>query len=389
MLFRFLLSDPNGDIALSPEDLKQPFLTGPSEKHPFLTLKDYFGALQAFATLDDSRLLLQALEKQDLQDTHSLADFREVLIRSEKHGAFYHIASLELSGPGKKCKFAVTTALSGPAKASLVEEFSILQKLASLHPDFLPQVFCREAVAWETDSGAAEFLMVLGEWLDSYHEWHISGAPGANRQEIQLWDYAAGYRFLSDAESYELLRQAAYILTYYYDQASFCQIYPWHHGAGDFVIKADHGALSVKLITARQYEPLVHFDGQEETDRLVAAIQFLLNLCLRMRLDRRDGVGGPAWLDDFAVPAAVEGFFAGLSATAATNRFMLGSVADFLEIMQSFDSREIFDMYESLLEIYAEEDQDDFRLIQARLSAHAEKLHEALQNYSLPEPQGL
>jgi hypothetical protein len=54
--------------------------------------------------------------------------------------------------------------------------------------------------------------------------------------------------------------------------------------------------------------------------------------------------------------------------------------------MQSFDTREIFDMYESLLEIYAEEDQDDFRLIQKKLADHAAELHEALQSFSLEKP---
>ena len=386
MRFRFLLSDPDGDLVLSPEDLQQPFLTGPSEKHPFLTLEDYFGALQAFIVLNDGAHLRSALKKQLLADIQDLAAIPEVLIRSEKHGAFYHIASIELTGLEKKCKFAVTTALSEPAKASLMEEFAILQNLAGLNPDYLPVVFHRDSVTCRTGFGTAEFLMVLGEWLDSYHEWHACAAPASSRQEIQLWDYAEGYRLLSAAESFELLRQAAYILTNYYDQGSFCQIYPWHHGAGDFVLKAAPGGLSVKLITARQYEPLVHFDGEEEADRLVAAIHFLLNLCLRVRLDRLAGVGDPAWLDDFAVTAAVEGFFAGLAATVAADRFLLGSAEDFLEILQAFDAREIFEMYESLLEIYAEEDQDDFHLIQAKLPDHAVKLHEVLQNFSLEKP---
>ena len=44
---------------------------------------------------------------------------------------------------------------------------------------------------------------------------------------------------------------------------------------------------------------------------------------------------------------------------------------------------EISDMYTSLLEIYAGEDQDDFRLIQAELADHVEELHETLQSFSL------
>ena len=382
MRFRYLLSDQHGDIELCKEDIEQPFLISPSEKHPFLTLADYFGALQKFIMPDDGNILHSVLKKQ-----HALADITEIIIRSEKHGAFYHIASVEIVGPGENSKFAITTALSESARTSLDEEYFILQQLAEINSEFIPKNYGKESVKWQTGSGSKEFLMVLGEWLDGYHEWHASVDPESGDRKIHLWDYTNGYRFLTNAESYELLRQVAYILTFYYDQVSLCQIYPWHHGAGDFVAKAEAaGAISVKLITARQYEPLVQFDQAEEADRLVATIHFLLNLTLRIRLDRLDGVGEPAWLDEFSVDAAVAGFFAGLAATQVEDRLLLGPIAEFLEIMQSFDAQEIFDMYESLLEIYAEEDQDDFSLIQAKLSDHTAELHETLQSFSLGKP---
>ena len=378
MRFRFLLSDQHGDIALSAEDLEQPFLINPSEKHPFLTLADYFGALQQFIVQDDGKVL-----KSVLKERHALADISEVILRSEKHGAFYHIASVEIIGPNKKTKLAVTTALSETARSFLAEEAIILQQLSGIAADFLPTIYCKESLTWQADSGSEKFFMVLGEWLDGYHEWHLSDDPDSGERRIQLWDYENGYRFLSDSESYEVVRQAAFILTNYYDQATFRQIYPWHHGAGDFIVKADPEGVSVKLITARQHQPLVHFEQAEEADRLVAAIQFLLNLCLRMRLDRLDGVGEPAWMGVFAVHAAVNGFFDGLAATQAQDRLSIGPIEDFLKIMQSFETKEIYDMHESLLEIYAEEDQDDFRLIQAKLPGHAAELHEVLQGFSL------
>ena len=391
MHFQFVLSDPHGDIELSPEDLDQPFLISPEEQHPFLTLADYFGALQNFILFNNGNALCSALKKQGLQADLTLPDISGVLIRSEKHGAFYHIASVEIIGTGENVtfansKFAITTALSESARTSLDEEYFIFQQLSEITPDFIPKMYCKESISWTTDFGSEEFLVVLGEWLDGYHEWHASDDPKSGNRKIHLWDYENGYRFLSDTESYELLLQAASILTYYYDPGSFCQIYPWHHGAGDFVVKADSNAISVKLITARQYEPLVQFDGEEEADRLVATIHFLLNLALRMRLDRIDGVGQPAWLGAFAVHAAVEGFFTVLAATQVKNKLTRGPAAEFLEIMQSFDAGEISDMYTSLLEIYAEEDQDDFRLIQAELADHVAELHETLQSFSLGNP---
>ena len=383
MHFQFLLSGPHGDIELSPGDLAQPFLISPEEHHPFLKLADYFGALQEFIMLQEGSLLCAALQKQGLPADMNPDDITEVIIRSEKHGAYYHVASAEIIGPGVKSKCAVTTAVSESAKRSLQAEYEILQKLFQIMPDYLPQLFYRETVVRQTEAGAAEFIMVLGEWLEGYHEWHVSHAPQTEKQAIRLWDYAKGYRYLSDVESYEMLRQVAAILTYYYDQCSFCQIYPWHHGAGDFIVKPESGAISVKLITARQYEPLVYFAGEAPADRLVGAIHFLLNMSLRIRLDRLDGVGEPVWLEEFAVQAAIDGFFTGLRTTAAANRLMIGPAADFLEIMQSFDPQEIFDMYGSLLQIYADEDQDDFRLIQSKLPEHASQLHEALQEFTL------
>jgi hypothetical protein len=383
MHFRYLLSDPHGDIELTPEDLEQPFLISPDERHSFLTLADYFGALQSFILSGDGNVLRKAFQKKRLSKDISLSDFSDILIRSEKHGAFYHIASVEIIGSVENNKFAVTTALSESAKESLAEEFVILQQLNDMSGNFLPEIYCQETVDWKTPSGSEKFLMVLAEWLDGYHEWHVSEDPETGVRKINLWDYENGYRLLSDAESFELLRQAAFILTYYYDQSSFCQIYPWHHGAGDFVVKEEDGALSVKLITARQYEPLVHFDQPEETDRLIATIHFLLNLVLRMRLDRIDGVAEPAWLGTFAILAAVDGFFGGLVATQDSDRLKIGPATEFLEIMQSFDTQEIYDMYASLLEIYAEEDQDDFRLIEDKLADHAVELQEVLQGFSL------
>ena len=92
MLFRYLISDPDNDIELLPEDLDQPFLTGPGEEHPFLTLKDYFTALEQFISGSDGTLLQAALEALKLVETGERGGLTEIIIRSEKHGAFFHSA---------------------------------------------------------------------------------------------------------------------------------------------------------------------------------------------------------------------------------------------------------------------------------------------------------
>jgi len=45
---------------------------------------------------------------------------------------------------------------------------------------------------------------------------------------------------------------------------------------------------------------------------LEALLIFFLNLSIRMRIDRIDGVGEMVWADDIAVQGTIDGFFKGL-----------------------------------------------------------------------------
>jgi len=379
MHFRFLLSDPQGDIELDPEFLDQPFLLSPTEKHPFLSLGDYFKAIKEMLLQDNGHALVTALTTNPKQQIKP-ADISEVRIRSEKHGAFYHIACIEVAGPARPAKFAVTTALSDQAKDCLAHEFDILGDLAArFTAEFLPQFYSKNHVVYQSNASKAEFLMVLGEWLDDYHEWHLGRDQATGGRKIQLWDYQKGYCFLSEQESGELLRHVSYILTCYYDPDSFCQIYPWHHGAGDFVARRQNGAIDVKLITARNYIPLIELQEEDESSRLVAIINFLLNLTLRIRLDKLDGVGRPAWMEDFAVQASVKGFFEALNRENSPPSSI--DPAELLEVLQAFDPQEYLAMYQPLLEIYSQEDADDFALLLDQLPDHVNELYRVIQGY--------
>jgi hypothetical protein len=374
---RFLLAGPDGDYEPDPVFLGQPFLISPTEKHPFLSLGDYFNAIQTMLQQDNGRTLAAAFAVAHNWQSDP-ADIGTVVIRSEKHGAFYHIASVEVAGPAGPVKLAVTSALADEARNCLAREYEILADLTSrFTPEFLPQSYFLSRQPFSCEAGQAELLMVLGEWLAGYHEWHLSRNPATGGQAVQLWDYDQGYVFLSETETSELIRQVAFILTSYYDQDTFSQIYPWHHGAGDFVISRADG-LKVKLITVRNYSPFLDLSMEDESSRLVGIINFLLNLTLRSRLDRLDGVGEPAWLDDFVVEPALQGFFAALSARPGTlEPFAL------LDILQAFDPEEMLAMYEPLLEIYSKEDRDDFAMLLDRLPDHVNILHREMQNLKL------
>ena len=71
-----------------------------------------------------------------------------------------------------------------------------------------------------------------------------------------VWDGAATPTLLRESTNGILLRQAAMILTACYDPVTTEQIFPWHHAAGDFVIRCDKDTLSVRLITARGLVPV-------------------------------------------------------------------------------------------------------------------------------------
>ena len=98
--------------------------------------------------------------------------------------------------------------------------------------------------------------MFLGEWFEGYNEFHISLDPADEKHKIIVWDHEHGNYFLSTDQTKALYRQAAKILTCYYNVETFEQISSWHHAAGDFVLKCQNDEIDLKLITVRQYRPM-------------------------------------------------------------------------------------------------------------------------------------
>ena len=146
--------------------------------------------------------------------------------------------------------------------------------------------------------------MCVSEWLEGYHEWHLS-VDQDGKQAVLIWDMEKGNRIASREEGRSIFREASRILTLYYDTTTYQQIYPWHHAAGDFVVKRAGGAAEVKLTTARNYMPLISFPRKADTNRVTALVAFLLNMAVQMRLDRTGGVGEPVWAqEEFVRPSA-------------------------------------------------------------------------------------
>lgn len=277
---------------------------------------EYFDMLRTFLENDGCEIICRALTRR-LQQKVKPQDIREIHICLEKHGEFYHPARIEVPVRHQKISFVLNVAVSDTGIETIKKEYDCLAKLIDEFPlCFLPEVYGSGEVE---SAGDRKIRMFLGHWFEGYHEFHVSRDPSDKRNKILVWDDSRGRFYLSLEQSADLYRQAAGILTYYYNVESFEQIFSWHHGAGDFVVNINNGDIDVKLVSARGYAPLFtnlsHLKNGEKDVELIlqALLIFFLNLSVRMRLDRYDGVGDIVWADGRAVQSTLVGFFEALA----------------------------------------------------------------------------
>ena len=132
----------------------------------------------------------------------------------------------------------------------------VLEKLQQIFkPSYLPMIYDKGEESIQPDLKA---FMFLAEWLEDYHEFHFSDLYDG-KSRIRVWDSEDNHLFLSKLQAQELYRQASRILTCYYNVETYEQIFPWHHAAGDFVVKIEKENLDVKLISARQYDAVFNY----------------------------------------------------------------------------------------------------------------------------------
>ncbi|RPI76323.1 MAG: hypothetical protein EHM45_13275 [Desulfobacteraceae bacterium] len=376
----YLFSSPQGDIVLDAETLKCPFRLTPLESHPFLLLKDFFDAIKNNILRDQGRTLAQFLQGLWQQEV-SIEHLDRILIRYEKYGTLYHMASLEIWAAQKRIKLAVAVAFSAEAQSGLDFEFEILKQLNDYYQlPYLPQVVFKNPVSVEKNGMTEILLMMFSQWFEGFHEWHFAN-PEAGEQTIVIWDQEKGHRSVSGPECREIIRQAAYILTLYYDLQEGYQIHPWHHGAGDFVVKSDGKSVEVRLITARGYEKLFQKQGEAQPDALTSLLYFLLNLTLKMRLDKAEGLGEPVWADRSIVAPVLDGFFRALKIKELQEDHPAGKTTEVAAFMKSLDQKKIETWYYLQLERYRLSEKEDYPVIRKNIEAHSADVFRALQNF--------
>jgi uncharacterized protein YsxB (DUF464 family) len=337
---------------------------------------EYFQTIRNFLENDDNEIICRALTRRLQQDVKA-QDIREIQLCLVKHGEFYHPARIEVLTHRHKIPFVLNVAVSESGLKTIKREYSCLIKLNDDFPIcFLPEVFGFGEVA---STGDRKIRMFLGHWFEGYKEFHISRDPSDNRNQILVWDDIRGPYYLSLKQSAELYRQAARILTYYYNVESFEQIFPWHHGAGDFVVKNNKADLDLKLISARGYAPLFtnpnHLkDGEKDTELILQALLiFFLNLSIRMRVDRYDGVGDVVWADGPVVQSTLDGFFDGLALNPSVESMPDSLDNCFRYYLSVCTKEDLYDLSQAVLETFNRR-APEVRVVKQHLKGHAEEL---------------
>ena len=328
-----------------------------SDGNPPLTHGTYFKAARAF-----------------LEGIALGASMGPVCIDLKKHGAFYHPA--KVTAAGASAALVLNLAVSDAGRALLEKECDGLDRLHSGGTTAaIPRVYARGAVVTEDDRPVSLFL---GEWFSGYREFHISEDETGARRMI-VWDEAGGDYFLTPEETAGLYRGAAEILTDLYDPETFGQVYPWHHGAGDFVVKTEGGSVSVRLITVRGYGPaMARPEEGDPASLLQGLLLFLLNLSIWTRLDRLDGVGEVVWSDNLSVMPTVAGFFDALERKPTPPILPESLALCFRAFLSVCGFEDLAAVAESLVAAYPD-GAPESPVIRANLASHLQDLYRPLE----------
>ena len=360
---------------------RSPLNRQPSPKPGFSpTHGDYFLAARAFLERNDFERFTKAVAQSRGHATKP-QDIEVIRIILVKHGEFYHPALIEAVVHSKPVLFVLNLAISQVGQDHIKKEYQTLQMLARKYSiTYIPRVYTYAEIA---SRGGRIIPMFLGQWLKGFHEFHIAGNPPDSSGHIKVWDPDRGNFFLTRRQMLDLYTRAAAILTYYYDLESFQQIFPWHHAAGDFVVKVKSSSVAVFLVSARRYSPLFRSNHQTAAGGigpeqiLQGLLIFLISLSIRMRLDRLDGVGDIVWSDETAVLGAVNGFFQVLASKPPIASLPAPADICFKTYLSSCSKQDLVELADAIVGTF-DPAMPEVPLIQSRLGAHIDTLYPAI-----------
>jgi hypothetical protein len=300
-----------------PENRQPGTITPEKDSTETATYGFYFTSIFQFCSADGWRRLRSAASQQ-LDKPVTEKELGHLSIFLEKHGAFYHPARLQLGVKDRIVDLVVNVAAAKQGRQAMSLEVGALARINDQRPfGWFPRVY----------SHVSDNLpMFMGDWLDGFHEFHLTRRIDSDELAMVVWDGADDRRLLSAKQERDVYRNAAMILTACYDPISSCQIFPWHHAAGDFVVRVEGEGASVRMISVRDYAPIAEIETDADDERAIldALVIFFIHLSVRMRLDRLDGVKASVWASDACLAPMIQGFFQGLDLTARISGFPEG-----------------------------------------------------------------
>jgi hypothetical protein len=386
--FSYFISSPENPVSIKHPIWNKPL---PMARHcatwvvaknddEFITLGDYFRAARLFFEKSGIEMITRAFRQRFKHHIQS-KDITQISIFLLKHGEFYHPSRIEASVHDRQIDFVLNVAFSQTGQNYIKEEYCALKRLAQEFAlAHLPRVYGRDEVFISANYKVAMFL---GEWLNNYDEFHISRDPADNKNKILVWDSKRGNFFLSTSQSLNLYSQAAGILTSYYNLASFEQICSWHHAAGDFVIRLENEKIDLKLITARRYaSAFKNTDDLKNAENnaefiLQALLVFFLDLCLKMRLDRLDGVGDIVWADNTAVQGTLIGFLNALDLKSNAPSLPDSPLRCFYQYLSLCSKTDLHELSKAIMKTF-NPDAEEADVIRRHLDNHVEFLHHCI-----------
>jgi hypothetical protein len=377
-IVNLLHSSMNGPVpfhaALLKSCIPQTRPVSSGKPHSGITYQAYMSVLSRFV-IRRRDFFLQTLVEKGFDSR-----IRTMDLVAEKHGSQYHPSRIVVKTREACLAFVANVALTEASRKRLEDEFRVFGRLRQkISTDFIPRMYLLdEAALDESNTGSSRVLIMLGEWLEGFHEFHLSACAKGDPYRTILWDTDQGYTFLSDHEAAQIYYKAAFILTTFYDPETFEEVFPWHQASGDFVAARDNAQMVCKLITVRQYAPRLEFHEHRPENQVTAMLLFLANLTIRMRLDRLEGVGETVWAGDGSVEATIKGFLDALRRKVENQECDTELSTHFLRTVRQLSPAELTEVFRTIVESY-DPVSPDVPVIRHNLGGHIFAVYKAIQ----------
>lgn len=343
-----------------------------------ITYGDYFSAAKHYLTQNDMTVVVHAIQQMGAASQAPTA-IDTIRINLLKHGAFYHPAHVVATMGAHHVQLVLNVAVSDQGQTCLPDEYAHLERLnREMAKQDLPRVF---GFGQGRTPAGEDLPMFCGQWLQGYYEFHLTQKPTGQPPAALLWDTDVGHTPLTAHHVNTILQQAARILAYHFNPLTCEAIMDWHHGAGDFVVRLQDGKIDVALITVRRYAAMLETELDPEDPDLETLLNtwlvLFVNISLRLRLDRMDGVGQPTCFGPEVIGAICQGFWQGLQDAFDERGLPAELLAGARQYASQFSEEDLLELAQAMIQRQVFHP-DETELLKRVLATHMQQLEVAL-----------